>query len=89
MYAMVTSHEIVCGEQGMCCIQQSKVYYLSARCIFDLLELKWWAIAVSSTDSFRNYKKKKKSKLDQITEFETPVLKQNKHQFDKCSDFLK
>lgn len=41
MYAMVTSHEIVCGEQGMCCIQQSKVYYLSARCIFDLLELKW------------------------------------------------
>lgn len=41
MNAMVTYHEIVCGEQGMCCIQQSKLYYLSAVCIFDLLELKW------------------------------------------------
>jgi hypothetical protein len=40
MNAMETSHEMVCGEEGMCCIQQSKLY-LSVSCILDLLELQW------------------------------------------------
>jgi hypothetical protein len=41
MNAMETSHEMVCGEEGMFFIQQSKLYYLSVPCILDLLELQW------------------------------------------------
>jgi len=39
MNSMETSHEMVCGEEGMCCIQQSKLYYLSVPCILGLFEL--------------------------------------------------
>lgn len=41
MNAFETFHEMVCGEKGMCCVQQSKLYYLSVLCILDLLELQW------------------------------------------------
>jgi hypothetical protein len=41
MNALETSHEMVCGEESMCCLQQSKLYYLSILCIVDLLELQW------------------------------------------------
>jgi hypothetical protein len=43
MNGMETSHELVCVEESMCCIQQSTLYYLIVLCIVDLLELQWWA----------------------------------------------